>query len=176
LGPRRRLIPVTITVGRRDPAIFERSRLKNEYRSILNQAREDGEVLIRDAGDENLYLVRADRYGAMRESYLEAQDFAQFIVALQGADDAKRAPSAISLGRLSWAKELSAPSFREFVREYSDSFFRAINGGDWNRHRQLLIEWRDTAAVESDPDLRQRVMSTGEPQDHEDLPRPSTSD
>ena len=147
---------------RRHPQIFDRSRLKSGYRGILDRAKADGAVLIRDQDDENLYLVREDLFCAYEIAQAEAQDFSQFVAGLEAAITGKRKPSALTLGRLSWAAELSPDSFRQFAVEYIGSFLRAVNTSVWDRHHQLLIQWRDTAAIESDPELMARITDRGE--------------
>lgn len=157
---------------RRPTRSFEPSRLKNEYRGILNQALADGAVVIRGRGDDNLYIVREEIFASFEASSSEARDFAQFVAAARSVVKDQPAPNALSLGRLSWAADLTPESFVEFANDYVDSFFRAINGGDWESHRQLMLEWRETAAIERDPELLARVSETGDRELHRDLPRP----
>lgn len=158
---------------RRHPQIFEKSKLKDGYRSILNQAQQDGAVLIRDSGDENLYIVREDIFGAYEIAHEESQDFAQFVAAMEYLVRTKSRPDALRLGRLSWAADLSIESFRVFVSEYVEAYVRAVHGGQWSALRQLLTEWRDTAALERDADLLADVLDTGTAESHLDLVRPS---
>ena len=158
---------------RHAPLIFDRSKLKNDYRGILDHAREDGAVLIRDEGAETLYIVRGSVYRHLVAAEIEAQDFAQLVFAMaqtSGAGPAR--PSPLSLGRLSWASDLSAESFQMFVSEYIESFFRAINRGDWEEHRRMVLAWRDTAAVERDPALLAQIMDRADAAANEDIPRP----
>ncbi|MGH2973464.1 MAG: hypothetical protein ACRDLL_01145 [Solirubrobacterales bacterium] len=158
---------------RHAPLIFDRSKLKNDYRGILDHAREDGAVLIRDEGAETLYIVRGSVFGHLEAAQAEAQDFAQLVFAVEQANTAGSArPSPLSLGRLSWASDLSAESFPVFVSEYIESFFRAINRGDWDEHRRMVLAWRDTAAVEADPALLADILDRGDAASYVDIPRP----
>lgn len=163
---------MTLTL-RRHPQIFDRSRLKDGYRGILDRAKEDGAVLIRDAGEENLYIVREDVFGAFESAREESLDFAQFVAGVEHAITKGVPPRAILLGRLSWAAELSPESFRLFVTEYVTAFVRAMNSGEWRPLRQLLVEWRDTALIEGDPELFARIVDQGDAKDHEELARPA---
>jgi hypothetical protein len=157
---------------KRAPQIFERSRLKNEYRGILDHARADGAVVIRDEGNENLYLVRGVIYGQLEAARAESQTFAQLVYAVERALSTKTRPDALSLGRLSWASDLRRESFAAFVGEYIESFFRAINDGDWAAHEQMVTAWQDTAVIERDPELMARILDRGPAGDHVELPRP----
>ena len=164
---------LVVVAVRRSPRIFDRSKLKNDYRGILDHAREDGTVLIRDEGAEILYIVKGSVYGHLEAAQAEAQDFAQLVFAMEQAGSATSTrPSPLSLGRLSWASDLTAASFRMFVSEYIESFFRAVNRGDWDAHRRMVLAWRDTAAVEADAELMADVLDRGDAATHEDLPRP----
>jgi hypothetical protein len=157
---------------KRAPQIFERSRLKNEYRGILDHARADGAVVIRDEGNENLYLIRGNIYGQLEAARAESQDFAQLVLAVRRALTTNKPPDALSLGRLSWASDLSDESFSEFVGEYIESFFRAINKGDWAAHERMVTAWQDTAVIERDPELMASILDRGQASDHVELPRP----
>lgn len=168
-----------MTVARtRHPQIFEKSRLKDGYRGILDRAHEDGAVLIRDSGAQNLYIVREDVFGALEATSEEAADFAQLIAAVADVFRPRPAPLVVDrlrLGRLGWAADLSTESFRMFVAEYAIAYQDAVTTGDWATLRQLMVEWRDTALVERDPDLMARLLDPGDADQHRALPRPGTS-
>lgn len=166
---------MTIAI-KRHPQSFGSSKLKNEYRGILDQAKVDGAVVVRDQGDDNLYIVREDIFGALEAARDEAQDFAQFVAAVEEAISKKVPIRALSLGRLSWAADLSQESFRLFVTDYITGFFRAVNSGDWGPLRQLVLEWRDTAAVEADPVLMLRIGDVGDIDENVDIGRPIPSE
>jgi hypothetical protein len=160
----------------RHPQIFEKSRLKDGYRGILDRAHEDGAVLIRDSGAQNLYIVREDVFGALETTFEEAADFAQLMAAVAEVFQPRPRQLVIDrlkLGRLGWAADLTAESFRMFVAEYVVGYHDAVTTGNWSTLRQLLVEWRDTAGVERDPDLMARLLDLGHPDQHADLPRPS---
>lgn len=157
---------------RRQPRILAPTDLKNSYRAVLDRAQADGHVIIRDRDDENLILIRQDMFGALETSHEAALDFAQFVAAVTHAIEEKRLPTRLELGRLSWAADLGSNSFRQFATEYIEAFMSAINEGAWPRLAQTVLEWRDTAAVEGDPELLARVLDLGRPEEHVDLPRP----
>ncbi len=165
-----------MAVDFRSTRIFDPSRLKTGYRGILSRAQEDGAVCIRLRDEENLYIVRENIYSNLEVSHEQSQDFAQVVVASRQAmrDCDSGQPQAVALGRLSWAADLSPESFHAFMEQYTESFFRAVTDGDWERHGQLILEWKETALVERDPKLVARVLDRGDRSSEVDIARPDS--
>lgn len=71
-----------------------------------------------------------------------------------------------------WATELDASDFREFLRDIAAAANYGLATGSLERLENVVSEWRETAHVLRDPELRERLLTPILDQEFVDAPRP----
>ena len=71
-----------------------------------------------------------------------------------------------------WASELSANDFREFLHDIVAAANFGLLSGSLERLEAAVSEWRETAHVLRDPELRERLLTPILDLEFEDAPRP----
>lgn len=97
-----------------------------------------------------------------------ARSLAQFALARERS----ARPTPVELGSLAWATDLTPEDFETFAGEYIDSIASAILKNEWDAHELLLMQWRDTAGIERNPELAERLRPE-DPDTYSDLSRPT---
>jgi hypothetical protein len=76
------------------------------------------------------------------------------------------------LDEFPWTDYLPREDREQFAIDFARAFQASAELGDWSALNQLLLEWRDTALIHTDPELV-RALSEPLPDDFGPVPPPT---
>ncbi|MER6944420.1 hypothetical protein ABT294_10385 [Nonomuraea sp. NPDC000554] len=128
---------------------------------------DNADVVLERRDDENLILMRAERFEAGTAS-LRIAARALAIVARRNSDLAEE----VLAEELPWVTWLPDPERHECVRELLGHLIAGADTGELLPFGRALASWRSTAIVWSDPQLARELQGPF-PGDGPDVPRPT---
>lgn len=129
---------------------------------------DDADVVLERRDDENLVLMRAERFDAAAAS-LRVAARALAILAQRNSDLAEE----VLAEELPWTTWLPEAERRTCVRELLDQLLAGVSTGEFLPFGRALISWRSTAVVWSDPRLAHELQGPF-PGDGPEVPRPQS--
>ncbi|SES48872.1 hypothetical protein [Actinokineospora terrae] len=125
------------------------SELQRDPKSVAALA-DQGDVLVRRRDGASLLLVRADRArSAAAGSFAAARGLRTVLAHLP--------PEVVNTALIEefpWVDALPEPERLQFAHDFVRAFQASAELGNWSLLDQAVREWRSTAAVHADPDLR----------------------
>jgi hypothetical protein len=127
--------------------VLQWSDLARNPRQIADIVDRDGEARIERRGSEQLVLIESKRYDKAVE-HLDTHT--RLVRSLLLTDSIEIAVKET----FPWTGALPADGREEFFAEFVDTFKTCKDLDVWVPLEQMLIEWKATAAIHADPELR----------------------
>lgn len=128
-------------------AVLQWSDLARNPRHIAEIVDRDGEARIERRGDEQLVLMEAKRYDTAVEHLDTLTRLVRNLVLTRSIEAAVRET-------FPWSRALPVDGRKEFFAEFGETFEMCKDLDVWVPLEQMLIEWKATAAIYADPELR----------------------
>jgi hypothetical protein len=131
------------------------SELQRDPKSVAALA-DVGDVRVRRRDGAPLLLTREDRASSTAEGAVTAARVLRGLLAHLPAT----AVAEALLDEFPWTDYLPEGDRAQFVTEFARAFQASAELGEWSMLTQLVLEWRNTAAIHTDPAL---VKALSEP-------------
>jgi hypothetical protein len=128
------------------------SELQRDPKGVAALA-DQGDVRVRRRDGAPLLLLREDRATSAGSGAVSAARALRTLLAHLPAGAAVE----VLLEEFPWLDVLPEVDQAQFVADFVRSFQASADLGNWSPLGQTVQEWRDTAAVHADPDLRRRL-------------------
>jgi hypothetical protein len=154
--------------------IHAASELNDNYRGILDEARNAGIARLRDKDGQSLLIIPEDAAKAgMAASQLAriARDLvAVFATNRRAAPELFRA--TILAGSWPWLRSLDDDDLDSFLAEMASLYAEAVATNDLGNLHRNLRAWQVTAAELDEPRIREALLGASGADDYVDAPRP----
>jgi len=154
--------------------IHAASELNDNYRGILDEARNAGIARLRDKDGQSLLIIpeEAARAGMVAS---ELARFARDLVAAYSTNR-RAAPelyrATILAGSWPWLRSLDDDDLDSFLAEMASLYVEAAATNDLGNLYYNLRAWQMTASELDDPRIREALLGASEADDYVDAPRP----
>lgn len=127
--------------------------LARRYREVLDEAREH-DVFVRDKDGATLIVTMAEEVSKNRELVSISSD----LLRLFRAVDTSRSDDVANSGQFAWLSILPEANRKMFVNEIMPPMLVALSGGPLRPLLDLIGDWKATADVWADVNLREELM------------------
>jgi hypothetical protein len=124
------------------------SELQRDPKSVAALA-DKGDVRVRRRDGVPLLLTREDRASSAAEGAVTAARALRNLLTHISAGTVAES----LLEEFPWADYLPEDDRAQFAAEFARAFQASAELGDWSMLNQLVIEWRNTAVIHTDPEL-----------------------
>ncbi|OLR95573.1 DUF6247 family protein [Actinokineospora bangkokensis] len=128
------------------------SELQRDPKSVAALA-DQGEVLVRRRDGAPLLLAREDRVRAAAAGSVAAARGLRTVLEHLPAE----VLAEVLAEEFAWVRFLPPDDRADFAKDYATMFRACAEVGLWSPLNQVLLEWRDTAAIHADPELRAQL-------------------
>jgi hypothetical protein len=131
-------------------SVLQWSDLARNPRQIADIVERDGEARIERRGDEQLILLEARRYD---QAIAHLETLTKLVRSLL----LTRSIEVAVKEAFPWSGALPATGREEFFAEFVETFEMCKGLDVWKPLDQMLTEWKATAAIHADPELREAL-------------------
>jgi hypothetical protein len=124
------------------------------YREVLDEARER-EVFVRDKDGTTLVVTLAEEVSKNRELVSISSDLFRLLRSVT----ANRSDEIANSGQFAWLSVFPEPDRKMFVDEVLQPMLVALSGGPLRPLLDLIEDWKSTADVWADEELRDELMA-----------------